>query len=264
MKLWNILGNVNLREPVKQTEFLFQEERVKSNLIEKKFEAKFPAVPDLNTSHPALSSDNKNGQFLHKFVSELTFLDRELLVRAYFNAMRDDRIKRLEHRDKEIAMEQKFIDRRAVLKEKDEQQFRIMETWVKRFHMEKVFHQLRIKSLDEFKSLMHLFWVQGDKKAEGMRQLYQAQSGVVPSQLPPRIEWMRVTGQEEEYARLKLELVSQDIATLDQAKEQIGTQLKKDLIIQLKEKTELQHHTDNLETRYAEAANSENRVKRLA
>jgi hypothetical protein len=244
MKLWSILPQVNLRETVDVTEFAIKSDRIKDDLLEKTIESRFPAVKGMPTAHPALAAENKNGVDLKKFIAKMKLFDKAMLMYAYHHAIEESTARRIEQRRLDAMAHEKFQDNVATRKELDAQTFRIMQSWISRFRMEKLFHELRIKSLDDFKKLMHMFHVNGDIRGELQQQMFAKQKGTDPSHLPAPIQWMRITGKDEEIARMKHEIEQKNLLQLDLTRDQLRQDYGKRIIRQLEKVKGDLHHYD--------------------
>ena len=203
MKIFRLATVPDLTHTVSSSEFLSQGKYVEPGSLVQKLVERFPYQPPMPTQHRGLTHDPAMEQH-HKFVSQLQVGEREMLWRAYIHAMKANIEKRVRNRKQIDNDAQKIADNGGPEEHIAEARFRIMQTWIERFRMEKVFHHLRIKSMDDFKKMMHTFYVRADARDKLMLRLLLKQHGLDPKSLPPPVEYMRMTGKDLEIIRDKI------------------------------------------------------------
>jgi hypothetical protein len=230
MKIFKLVDIPDLKKPVAPNEFLARAKYERETSLVVKFENRFPA--DIVMPHePKELLHNKRLEGERKFLIDLTWSDWELLKIALERTIKKEMTKRADMRWQRERDLDAYNDNKVIVQELFESRFRIFMTWLARFKMEKKFHEMGIKSLDDFKLAMNKFHDKADHSHRVLIELFLRQFGLDPNITPTPIQMERLSGKDELLARLKVEddrtrLINLDEARLKMAQINAATQIK--------------------------------------
>lgn len=205
MKVFHLLSIPNLAEPMKATEFVYNQKFVEPGSLLIPLEKRVPPQKDMPIINPKLMKD-PSLERSYKFVSEMNMFDQQLIIQAYRHALAAS-ADRLHTRHQIDERERaRRADEHAIAWEIESQRFSIARGWMKRFHMEKVFEHLKIKTMDDLKHLVHIIHERTDIRNNHMHHVMLKQRNQDLGQFLSPIEWARVTGRDEEMIRIKIDL----------------------------------------------------------
>ena len=150
MKVFILGPVVNLSKPVEPTDFASRAKYETKTSLVVKFDERFPVTSEMPIK-PKNLNENPDIAAKGQFLSELKVNDWAMIRIAYERAVAHDEIKRIDtrrDRNRKIAEDDA---NRGIMSEIGDQKFRIFMEWIKRFQMEKMFENLGLKSLDDFK-----------------------------------------------------------------------------------------------------------------
>lgn len=223
MKIFHLLPQPDLTKVRTSTEFAANEKYTEPGSLLIPLEKRFPIQKDMPIQNPALGKD-ASLERSYKFLAELSVLDRELMMIAYRNAIAEGRKKRIKLREAWESDSQKWADNHAIAISESNQQLTILRGWIKRFHMEKVFRDLKVETMDDFKRLMQRIHHKVDGDNAHMHQLLLQQNGKDPSQMMSPTEWAKLNGRDEDMIRMKLNLSHKEILVIDEMRKRIAEQ----------------------------------------
>ena len=201
----NILTPVNLAEVVKSTDFLLKERLVHKDYLQEKVTEKYPFQPKMPGENPDYSKSGIEAP-VKKFLQDLNFGDKELLVYAYKRNQAADRIERVESRIEEERETQFIADTEAINTESRNLQIRLYQAWIQRTHIAKMFLELKVKSMDEFKRLMRIAHNRTDIEANVQEHRMLKQHGRLPGSPPSPNQWFFEHDQKQDIARMSVEV----------------------------------------------------------
>lgn len=223
MKLWSILPANNIREPVKATDFVTHENRVKEGRLLLLIWARFPTQPAMPIENPALAAKDKNSLARLKFASQMKVTDQEMTQLSFEHAVENDAKARLDGRRK-IYLRNEEEAEQALIAGDDKKHMQILQSWINRSQLQKMFLKLRINSLDDFKSIMKFYHEENDLQAGFQNELFARQCKPSLSQSPENIKLLRIASKEEDIARVKVYMSDKNQSAIDGAIELIARQ----------------------------------------
>ena len=78
-------------------------------------------------------------------------------------------------------------------------------TWISRFKLERMFEEIGIRTLEDFKRQMHIFNHQADASHQVFINLLLRQLGMEPNHIPSPALMMKITGKDDLIVRMKIE-----------------------------------------------------------
>lgn len=223
MKIFHLLAIPDLTSTVKSTDFAQNDKYVEPGSLLIPLEKRFPIQPDMPIQNPNLTHDVTLNRS-YKFTSEMRFTDKEFMKMALEHAVAEAMKKRISRRADLESGSQKIADQHAVEIEALYQRESISKGWVKRFHMEKVFQHLGVKTLDEFKRLMHRVHHKQDLDKLNTHKMMLRQNGKDASKMLSPFEIHHLRLAEEEAVRMKLNLTHKELILVDDMKRRLAEQ----------------------------------------
>lgn len=223
MKIFQLLAIPDLRQPVKSTEFAYNEKYVAVGSVLIPFDKRFPIQRDMPTQAPQLTKD-LSFERSYKFICEMTPGDKQFIKMAYHNAMAHDVSKKEKRQEIWNRERDRFFDQHAINVEVETQRVSIMRGWLMRFKMEKIFKHLKIESMDEWKRLVDIIHHKGDLNTEKIHQLLAKQFNQDPSQSLTPAQRERMQGLDEEILRLKVSLGRHEILAVSDMQRRLAEQ----------------------------------------
>lgn len=223
MKIFHLVSIPDLKDMIKSTDFVYNQKYVRPQSLLIPLEKRFPIQKDMPIQNPAIARD-VTMERAYKFVSEMNAMDLQLLHLCYHHAMAHDVKKVEKRRATEIQERAHYMDQHAIEIEVYDQRFTIMRGWMKRFHMEKVFDNLKLNSMDQLKHLMQLVHHKIDQTNKTMHHLLLKQFNQDPGQILTPAEIERMTGFSEEMARVKINLQHHQLLSVNEMQHRLAEQ----------------------------------------
>lgn len=258
MKIFHLLPQPDLTKVTTSTDFAASNKYNEPGSLLIPLENRFPIKREMPIKNPELGKD-ASLERSYKFISELTVLDRELMMIAYRHAMQDGETRKLRHRDEWETAAQKRADIHAIENESNNQRMSILRGWLKRFHMEKVFKHLKIETMDDFKLLMQHVHHKTDVDKALIHKLLLRQNGRDPSQMISPTDMARISVKEEEVIRLKINFGHKELLAVDEMKRRIAEQQASAAVTQV-----LQQQQQNISRMYHTSSPTNNSPQTLA
>jgi hypothetical protein len=204
MKVFKIIDIPDLKTPVAPNEFLSRAKYVSDTSIEVKFAERFP-LEKLMPHEPPNLMHNKSMEATKKNLVDLSWSDWELLKVALERTIKKEMTKRADARlERELELSEHAANT-AIARELETARFRIFMTWLARFKMDRMFHQMGIRDLDDFKVAMRKFHGTADQNHRVMIEMFLRQFGISPNHHPTPIQMERYSSKDEILSRLKVE-----------------------------------------------------------
>jgi hypothetical protein len=202
VKIARIVDVPDLTTPVGPSDFANRAKYVAKDSIVVKFDERYPFTAVMPVE-PKNFNANAAIAVQKKYLIDLTFSDWELLRFAYQKAVEHDIASKTVSRKKNLRRIMDDDNAHVIKKEVTEQRFRILMTWIGRFHMEKIFENVRLHSMDDFKRFMTLSHARSSGQHRVQLQLFLRQFGLDPKQTPPLPVFQRMTGEDQIILRAK-------------------------------------------------------------
>jgi hypothetical protein len=204
MKIQKLIDIPDIKTPVAPNEFTASAKYADKNSLVVKFDERFPIdaqmpiQPKNMKQNPAIVGKKES-------LADLTWLDWQLIHLAMEKALQDELIKRADMRRTNEYETRNRVANKAMSDELFQSRFRIFMTWISRFKLERMFEELGIRSLEDFKRKMHIFNHQADASHQVFINLLLRQLGMEPNHIPSPALMMKITGKDDLIVRMKIE-----------------------------------------------------------
>ena len=204
MKIYKIADVTDLKKPIDINDFASRDKYEHTTSLVVKFDERFSVKKNMPAEAKQMV-ENEHMSHQKKKLIDMTYNDMELVRLAFHHAVNNAVVRELERKyDKSLETKRKH-DLDTILSEIGGQKFRIFMEWIKRFHMQKLFHDIKIKSYDDFKAMEHYFHTHTDKNQKVQLEQFLRQFGLDPRRFPPPMKYAQLTGQDRIILRDKAE-----------------------------------------------------------
>jgi hypothetical protein len=204
MKIFTLQSIPDLKEPVGPNDFASRDKYESKTSLVVTFDERFPIKKDMPINAKQLA-EHESIAHLKKKLIDMSYNDAELLKIAFHHAINNAEVVALERKRDHLKEIRRKDEMYAMLSEISGQKYRIFMQWIERFQMAKMFEELKIKSLDDFKILSHHFHTHADKTHKVQLQEFLRQFGLDPSSFPTPMKYAEITGKDRLILREKAE-----------------------------------------------------------
>lgn len=204
MKVFRLVDIPDLKSPVAANEFTALNKYERPNSIVMKFDERFPVNIQM-PPHPKNLYENPRISGPKASLADLTWTDWQLIHFAAEQSLKKDLINRADQRRSNDYEQINRLANKAVSDELVRAQFRTFMTWISRFKMERMFEELGIRTIEDFKRQMSVFHTQADESHRVFVNLLLRQLGMGPTQIPTPALAMKLDGKDDLIIRMKIE-----------------------------------------------------------